>query len=264
MRVGEVRPSAAVSQFGIGSVIDLPHLSVVVCGLDRWPVDLARDAIDEPRLVAAIQQAIPTVTALVRPPRSPGDDGGRVRARTTVDAVGLPVLAFPRWLVCPRCRRLASLDSGLFLLKANRFAPHRTAYVHEACPKIGRGGRRSCTRCDSSRCASTATSTTFPGTRSSTVVPRRPVQAASPCATRVRAARPPRCGPTATSAARPTRWRRPSATRTDARCPPARAATHTSAPRRSARTRAACAPCCSAPRTRGSRRSARRSHGVCR
>ena len=139
MRVGEVRPSAAVSQFGIGSVIDLPHLSVVVCGLDRWPVDLARDAIDEPRLVAAIQQAIPTVTALVRPPRSPGDDGGRVRARTTADVVGMPVLAFPRWLVCPRCRRLASLDSGLFLLKANRFAPHRTAYVHEACPKIGRG-----------------------------------------------------------------------------------------------------------------------------
>ena len=127
VRVGDVRPSAAVSQFGIGSVIDLPHLSVVVSGLDRWPIDLARDAIYEPRLVASIQRAIPSVTQLVRPPRDERDEGGRVRAKVA-DAIGMPVRAFPRWLVCPRCRRLASLDSGLFTLKANHYAPHRTAY----------------------------------------------------------------------------------------------------------------------------------------
>jgi len=32
--------------------------------------------------------------------------------------IGVPVAAFPRWMVCPRCNLLASVDDGYFQLKA--------------------------------------------------------------------------------------------------------------------------------------------------
>lgn len=36
-KVGELRPSQALTTFGIGSIIDLPNLSVMVMGLEDWP-----------------------------------------------------------------------------------------------------------------------------------------------------------------------------------------------------------------------------------
>ena len=38
-RVGEVRPSQVIFSYGVGALIDLPHLSVLVMGLDDWTVD---------------------------------------------------------------------------------------------------------------------------------------------------------------------------------------------------------------------------------
>ena len=35
--VGEVRPSQVLTSFGIGSLVDLPNMSVMVMGLDDWP-----------------------------------------------------------------------------------------------------------------------------------------------------------------------------------------------------------------------------------
>ena len=35
--VGELRPSQVLTTFGIGSLVDLPNLSVMVMGLDDWP-----------------------------------------------------------------------------------------------------------------------------------------------------------------------------------------------------------------------------------
>ena len=35
--VGEVRPSQTLTTFGIGSLVDLPNMSVIVMGLDDWP-----------------------------------------------------------------------------------------------------------------------------------------------------------------------------------------------------------------------------------
>ena len=37
-KVGELRPSQALTTFGIGSIIDLPNLSVMVMGLEDWPL----------------------------------------------------------------------------------------------------------------------------------------------------------------------------------------------------------------------------------
>ena len=36
-RVGELRPSQVLTTFGIGSIVDLPNLSVMVMGLEDWP-----------------------------------------------------------------------------------------------------------------------------------------------------------------------------------------------------------------------------------
>ncbi len=35
-RVGEVRVGQVLHTYGVGSVVDLPNLSVVVRGLDQW------------------------------------------------------------------------------------------------------------------------------------------------------------------------------------------------------------------------------------
>jgi len=35
--VGEVRPSQTLMTYGIGSLVDLPNMSVIVMGLDDWP-----------------------------------------------------------------------------------------------------------------------------------------------------------------------------------------------------------------------------------
>lgn len=50
---------------------------------------------------------------------------------------GVPVAAFPRWMLCPRCRTLASLDSELFQLKADLYRTDRTRYVHMNCSSAG-------------------------------------------------------------------------------------------------------------------------------
>lgn len=49
--------------------------------------------------------------------------------------MGVPVAAFPRWLLCPVCRKLAPVESGLFELRTNPFRPDRNQYVHKNCQK---------------------------------------------------------------------------------------------------------------------------------
>ncbi len=44
-RVGTIRPSQAIHSYGVGALIDLPNLSVMVGGLDRW--DVTRQAVDD-------------------------------------------------------------------------------------------------------------------------------------------------------------------------------------------------------------------------
>jgi hypothetical protein len=37
-RVGELRPSQLLFSFGVGAIIDLPHISAMVMGLEDWPI----------------------------------------------------------------------------------------------------------------------------------------------------------------------------------------------------------------------------------
>lgn len=132
-KVGDLRPSQLLFTFGVGSVVELPNLSVMVMGLDDWPAEYG-GKVSEDRLLRAVQQELgPQVEKLLTPP---------VTAESTIagpfddnSTVGVPVAPFPRWLVCPKCRYLGPIQSGLFELKLDPYRRDRTRYVHRNCPK---------------------------------------------------------------------------------------------------------------------------------
>ncbi len=138
IRVGQLRPSQLLHSFGVGALIDLPHLSVIVNGLHDWDPIRTRE-LREDRLLAVIRQrpGMSGVGHLRQPPwvpetNSPLDDWVRV---------GVPVAPFPRWLRCPwgTCQYLGPIADGQFRLDANPYRPDQGAYRHANCRKKGRG-----------------------------------------------------------------------------------------------------------------------------
>lgn len=137
IRVGEIRPSQLLRNFGVGAVVDLPNLSVMVMGLDDWEAHYQRpQEIGEERLRRAVQQWLGAQVAQLRTPPVAMD--GEDRSRFTASVVGAPVVTFPRWMVCPYCHLLAPVESGLFQLKTESRRPDRARYVHTNCTKVGR------------------------------------------------------------------------------------------------------------------------------
>ena len=139
-KVGELRPSQVLTTFGIGSVVDLPNISVMVMGLDDWTLQDSVE-INEVRLLASVKETLGSqVSALRSPPVPP--ESSRFQTGHESSFVGVPVAPFPRWMVCPYCRRLAKLSSGLFELQGDgersRYRPDRVRYVHGNCNKRGK------------------------------------------------------------------------------------------------------------------------------
>ena len=134
--VGEVRPSQMLYTYGIGAVVDLPRIAAMVMGLDDWDINYCLP-LEEERLLAAVRQAVGDQVQSLRIPPLKQDSG--VPGSVDENAhIGVPVAAFPRWMVCPMCRLLSSIGSGLFELKPNFFRSERTCYVHSNCPKAGK------------------------------------------------------------------------------------------------------------------------------
>ncbi len=132
-RVGELHPSQVLFTYGIGSIVDLPYISTIVMGLDDWENPYP-EMIGEDRLLQAVQAVLgPQVARLLAPPQAPEPVGGPPNPFDERNTIGVPVAAFPRWMLCPRCRTLAMLDSGLFQLKADVYRPDKTRYVHVNC-----------------------------------------------------------------------------------------------------------------------------------
>ncbi|HGY0255798.1 TPA: sulfate ABC transporter substrate-binding protein, partial [Klebsiella pneumoniae] len=66
--VGEVRPSQLLWTYGPGALIDLPNLSVVTLGIDRWEKNCCQP-IQETRLLAAVRKVLgDQVESLRMPP----------------------------------------------------------------------------------------------------------------------------------------------------------------------------------------------------
>jgi hypothetical protein len=130
--VGELRPSQMLYNYGIGAIVDLPRLSVMVMGLDDWDTANTR-AIEEERLLAAVRAELGDTVAELRTPPIPEETG----LGGNPSMVGVPVAAFPQWMVCPSCRYLGPILSSnpAIELKRHLYRPERTAYVHANCNK---------------------------------------------------------------------------------------------------------------------------------
>ncbi|GBQ80088.1 hypothetical protein AA13595_0219 [Gluconacetobacter johannae DSM 13595] len=128
--VGEIRPSQLLWTYGPGALIDLPNLSVVTMGIDRWEGDRCQP-IPEARLLANVRSVLgPQVEFLRMPPLG---DRDVVDPFSPAALIGVPVKPFPRWLRCVKCGLLSPFDAGLFKLKENRYRPELTRFVHEGC-----------------------------------------------------------------------------------------------------------------------------------
>lgn len=135
--VGEVRPSQTLTTYGVGSLVDLPNMSVIVMGLDDWPISHASEIAEERLLLSAQSILGPQITRFLTPPRGPESLGAQTNWFDESRQIGVPVAPFPRWMICSRCRLLAPLKSGLFEAKVYPYRPDRACYVHN-CTTQGR------------------------------------------------------------------------------------------------------------------------------
>lgn len=135
--VGEVRPSQTLTTFGVGALTDLPNMSVIVMGLDDWPISHSNEIAEERLLLSAQSILGPQVDRFLTPPRGPESVGAQTNWYDESRQIGVPVAPFPRWMVCSRCRLLAPLKSGLFEAKVYAYRPDRACYVHN-CTTQGR------------------------------------------------------------------------------------------------------------------------------
>lgn len=132
-KIGEVRPTQLLFTYGIGAVMDMPKMSGMIMGIDFWDKDKCRN-IKEPRLLRAVRAQLGQQVSNLKYPPILKDSNPY--ANTFEEAsVGVPFSPFPRWMVCPQCRTLASIDAGFFKLKTNPFKPHETCYIHENCSR---------------------------------------------------------------------------------------------------------------------------------
>ena len=122
VRAGKMRPSQIVTQFGPGALIDLPTLSMVVTGIEDWDTSTAR-RVDEPRLARKLG-----VSFFRRPPFYNHQQ----------KSGGLPARVFPRFMVCPRCNRLAPHTAFKFHERRNPeyvcTAAHHGGHDHPVYP----------------------------------------------------------------------------------------------------------------------------------
>lgn len=128
--IGQVRPSQLLWTYGPGALIDMPSLSVVTLGIDRWEKSRCQP-IEEARLLAAVRRELgPQVESLRVPPFQKSDD---IDVWSAEAYIGVPVRPFPRWLRCVKCGLLSEYDLGLFECKEDRYRPERTRFAHKDC-----------------------------------------------------------------------------------------------------------------------------------
>jgi len=129
-RVGEVRPSQLLWTYGPGALVDLPNVSVVTMGTDRWELNRCQP-IQEARLLASVRRTLGNQVESLRMP--PLTDQDTVDPFSPEAFVGVPVTPFPRWMRCVKCGLLSPFDAGILELKPNHFRPERTRFVHKGC-----------------------------------------------------------------------------------------------------------------------------------
>ena len=133
--VGSVRPTQLIYTYGIGSAVDLPQFSAMVMGLDDWP-SADMKPITEDRLLRVVRSVLGAQVRQLKAPPLREDTAGPLFRNSSGD--GVPVAAFPRWLVCTQCRLLAPIRSGLFEFRTATNRPERSGFIHKNCPRLAR------------------------------------------------------------------------------------------------------------------------------
>ena len=136
-KVGAVRPSALLYTQGIGSTVDLPHLSVMPHGLDDWERIYRRrptppETIVEPRLLQVVQAHLgKTVQELRKPPWASAEIG----QQNSATDLGIPGRVFPQWLRCTGCGLLGQVSDGVSFdyRNTNPFRPDKAEFLHLKC-----------------------------------------------------------------------------------------------------------------------------------
>lgn len=138
-KVGSARPSSLLYTYGPGSVMDLPHFTVMPSGTDDWERIWARRAsvptVHAPRLLDAVRR-FPgqwTVQELRPFPWAPKSSLYSKEG----DDLGVPARVFPQWLRCTGCDLLGRLDRFSYI-NTNPYRPDQARFEHPNCP--GRRG----------------------------------------------------------------------------------------------------------------------------
>jgi len=134
-KVGDLRPSQLLYSFGVGSMVDLPNLSVMIMGIEDWDTS-HMVAIADDRLLAAVRKEVGIQLERLCFPPIPDQSGFDWNNPFSESSrIGVPVTPFPFWVRCPQCDLLAPLDFGVFELKTRAYHHDQTRYVHINCNK---------------------------------------------------------------------------------------------------------------------------------
>jgi hypothetical protein len=116
LKAGELRRSQLITTYGCGAIASLPRESVVIAGTDFWKnADCDSYHLHEENL-----QSYLGVKYFVSPP-------GNDEYSENIKNLGVPAFRFPKWMFCPKCRRLA-------LFTAFNFATNS----HPRCSRCGK------------------------------------------------------------------------------------------------------------------------------
>lgn len=129
--VGEIRPSQFMYTFGIGAIIDLPNLSTMILGLDRWEIKNS-SVIEEPRLLKKVKHILDGRYKIQNLKSIPVQREEKSNNRTTSDE-HIPVTSFPRWLRCNRCGSLLKIGTGSIRFKTDSYSYEGNYYEHKSC-----------------------------------------------------------------------------------------------------------------------------------
>jgi len=143
-RVGSQRPNAMLFSDGVGAIVDLPHLSVIVQGLDYWDYTHATQLeLTDRRLLQRVRQILGRHVRQLRP--TPHREGGDDPDDSQANRVGVPVSPFPRWMRCTGCKLLAGISAsggGPFRFEnGNKYRPDEARFVHD-CRQAAPGSKK--------------------------------------------------------------------------------------------------------------------------
>ncbi|HEY9314286.1 DUF1998 domain-containing protein [Williamsia sp.] len=138
-KVGSARPSSLLYTYGPGSIMDLPHFTIMPSGLDDWDRVWKRrggiPTVHAPRLLEVVRVMLGSQVGELRP--FPWEPKPTIFSQEGRD-LGVPARVFPQWMRCTGCDRLAPIS----VFDYTNTKPFRTDdAIFEHSPCHGRRGR---------------------------------------------------------------------------------------------------------------------------